>query len=119
MLGKEEKMLIALTALLLHPVPAAVPASISREPQMLFSRADYPLATLSAGEHGSADVKLQISQEGRVRGCTVVKSSGSTTLDLTTCSILKRRARFTPARDAQGRPTDDTYLTTIVWKLPG
>ena len=35
-----------------------------------------------------------------------------------TCGILVRRARFTPARDAAGKPVPDTFEGRIVWRLP-
>lgn len=37
---------------------------------------------------------------------------------MTTCSILQRRARFTPARDANGKIVEDISTARIRWVLP-
>ena len=60
---------------------------------------------------------LMLDPTGRVSACTVVESSGSASLDKATCTILSSRARFEPARDANGRAVQDTYTQKIVWQL--
>jgi protein TonB len=84
----------------------------------LFSNDDYPPSALSRGEQGTTAVSLTVGPDGRVSGCSVTSSSGSTSLDSTTCSILKRRARFTPAKDQNGSPISDTASTRVKWVLP-
>jgi TonB family protein len=84
----------------------------------LFSEDDYPAEALEAGEEGSVAARLQVSREGRVEGCIVIQSSGSASLDSTTCRLLVARARFTPARDHRGRRTTDTVPVRIVWRIP-
>jgi protein TonB len=86
----------------------------------LFSADDYPPSALSAGAEGSVRASLSIDTAGRVVGCNITQSSGNTALDSATCNILRRRAKFTPARDSNGNPTADTISTpTIVWRLEG
>ena len=84
----------------------------------LFSTDDYPPNAIRNEEQGTTAVSLTISADGRVSGCNVTSGSGSTALDTTTCSILKRRARFTPARDENGNATTDTSSARIKWVLP-
>ena len=84
----------------------------------LFSTDDYPQSALRNEEQGSTSVSLTIGANGRVSGCSVTWSSGSSSLDSTTCSILTRRARFTPAKDQAGNPIGDTTRTTVRWVLP-
>jgi protein TonB len=84
----------------------------------LFSTDDYPQSALSREEQGTTAVSLTIGTDGRVSGCSVTSSSGSSALDATTCSILKRRARFTPAKDQNGSPISDTSSARIRWQLP-
>ena len=84
----------------------------------LFSNDDYPQAAIRNEEQGTTAVRLSIGGDGRVTDCSVTASSGSTTLDNATCSILRRRARFTPAKDQNGNPTSDSYSQRIRWVLP-
>lgn len=84
----------------------------------LFSVADYPAAALRAGEQGRTAYRLDIGANGRVTGCTITKTSGSAALDNTTCRILRSRARFVPARDAEGKATVDTFEAATEWRLP-
>jgi protein TonB len=84
----------------------------------LFSTDDYPQAALRNEEQGTTAVSLTIGPNGRVSGCSVTSSSGSSSLDSTTCSILTRRARFTPAKDQNGNPISDSSSARIRWQLP-
>lgn len=83
------------------------------------SDADYPAAALRAEEEGTTRFRLTVAPNGRVSACTVTQSSGSRVLDTATCRIMERRARFTPARDSDGKPTGDTVSSAIRWELPG
>ena len=86
----------------------------------LFSADDYPAAAQSAGAEGTAQASLTVGPDGRVIGCNLIRSSGNSSLDSATCNILRRRAKFTPARDSNGNPTTDTVTTPpIVWRLEG
>ncbi len=86
----------------------------------LFSGDDYPASAQSSGAEGTVRASLTIGPDGRVTGCNIVQSSGNGSLDSTTCNILRRRAKFTPARDSNGNATSDTITTpSIVWRLEG
>ncbi len=107
------------------PAPPAPPQPVKRESARakgslvgLFSSDDYPNSSLSANEQGTTAVRLTIGTDGRVAGCDITSSSGSSALDNATCSILRRRARFSPAMDSSGQPTTDTYSQRITWKVP-
>ena len=84
----------------------------------LFSADDYPQAALRRGEQGTVAFALSIDRRGRVERCDIATSSGSENLDRATCSILQRRARFTPARDADGQAAADTTNGRIRWQPP-
>lgn len=84
----------------------------------LFSDDDYPPSALRNEEAGTTTVRLTVGPDGRVSGCDIAGSSGSSTLDQATCNVLKRRARFTPAKDAGGQPTSDTYTQRVTWRIP-
>lgn len=84
----------------------------------LFSDGDYPVAAVRARQEGAVDFRLDITPQGRVGGCTIVRSSGSALLDATTCRLIRTRARFIPARDTKGRPAPDTVTGRVRWALP-
>lgn len=79
---------------------------------------DYPKEAIKAREHGLTSFVLDVDRDGKVTGCTLTLSSGSALLDATTCSLLTRRARFVPARDARGKRVPATYRNRFNWMLP-
>jgi protein TonB len=83
----------------------------------LFTSDDYPVDALRRNEQGTVATRLRIDSNGRVSGCTIVASSGSRSLDDATCKILTERARFSPARDAEGEAVPDTYDQRVTWQL--
>jgi len=86
----------------------------------LFSPDDYPASAQAAGAEGTARATLTIGTDGRVVSCNITQSSGNSSLDSATCNILRRRAKFVPARDSNGNATTDTVSTpAIVWRLEG
>jgi protein TonB len=104
------------------PPPRKVQSAQSAKGDLrsLFSGDDYPASAQSAGAEGTARATLTISATGQVVGCDITQSTGNRALDSATCSILRRRAKFTPARDSNGNPTTDTVQTpSIVWRLEG
>lgn len=94
--------------------PARAQASIAS----LFSSDDYPAAAARAGEEGAVGFRLEVGKDGRVGACTITVSSGSSALDSTTCHLVTMRARFRPARNYDGEPTEDSFIGRIIWRLP-
>lgn len=104
------------------PPPRKVQSAQSAKGDLrtLFSADDYPAAAQAAGAEGTAQAQLTIGPDGRVVGCNLTRSTGNSALDSATCNILRRRAKFTPARDSSGNATTDTVSTPpIVWRLEG
>lgn len=101
-------------ALLAPPTAARAEANLAS----YFSDVDYPAEAIRAGEQGLVAFRLQVAADGAVTTCTVEKSSGSASLDAATCRIMSERARFTPARDANGQATTDSFTGRIRWRLP-
>lgn len=81
------------------------------------SNDDYPIEALRNEEQGAVGFRLDVGADGSVTACTVTSSSGSAALDSRTCEIMMARARFTPARDARGRPTPDQVSARINWRI--
>lgn len=79
---------------------------------------DYPSRALREEQEGVTTVRLSVDSEGRVTGCTVTGSSGSSLLDDATCRNMERRARFNPATDGEGKPTSGSYSQSVRWQIP-
>lgn len=71
---------------------------------------DYP-QTLFAFE-------MEVGVDGRVSECTITTSSGSTEVDRLACILLRRRAKFVPAHDADGKPVASPYKGRFSWGNP-
>jgi protein TonB len=82
------------------------------------SDSDYPASAIRAEQQGTTRFRLSVAPNGKVADCIVTSSSGSPTLDAATCRLMKSRARFTPAKDSDGRPVSDTAASAIRWVLP-
>jgi len=79
---------------------------------------DYPASALKERAEGSVRFRLDVGADGRVTGCTILESSGNSSLDSATCSLAQRRFRFTPARDAQGQPVAGHAIRAVRWAMP-
>lgn len=97
------------------PVPPVRPRA---DLAQLFGAAGYPRAALARGEKGNVGFRLVVGPYGRVTRCDITQSSGSPALDEGTCQILRRQARFTPARDRAGNPVTDVVVSRVNWELP-
>ncbi|MFL6741962.1 MAG: energy transducer TonB [Sphingomicrobium sp.] len=88
------------------------------DPRALFSSDDYPAAAVQRKEEGTVRARLTIGTDGRVKACKIMRSSNSEALDTATCALLMRRAKFAPARDANGNAVEDSYVTPpISWRI--
>jgi len=98
------------------PVVRLVTAPQPRAPaQSYFSPDDYPAAAMGTGAKGRVSVMLGLNNQGRVTDCHVLRSSGSSVLDAATCSILHRRASFTPPMDSNGNPVAGFIAQQVDW----
>ncbi|HEX6742268.1 MAG TPA: energy transducer TonB [Sphingomicrobium sp.] len=84
----------------------------------VFSDEDYPSEALMQGKEGSGRFLLLIDEKGSVAGCHVQVPSGVPILDAMGCQVIRERAKFKPALDAQGHPVRSSYFTPpINWRL--
>lgn len=101
------------------PAPKKVePARAKANLASYVSDDDYPPSAQRAGEQGTTGFRLDVGTDGRVTNCTVTSPSGSSALDSTTCRLMMRRAKFTPAHDSSGNPATDAVSGRIRWVLP-
>lgn len=94
------------------------PAQPRADPQSLISGKDYPASALRKGEQGTVRYLLEIGADGRVRGCRVIRSSGSPSLDSEACRVMTGRGRFRPAIDSTGNPAPSEEVQAVAWSLP-
>lgn len=79
---------------------------------------DYPEAAIRAGRQGYVTVAFEVLPSGRVGKCKVVRSSGSSQLDSIPCRLIRKRARFEPARDPAGAPRTAEATTSMSFWMP-
>lgn len=84
----------------------------------LFSTDDYPASSLRNNEQGTTGVRITVGTDGRVADCQVTQSSGSSALDSATCSIIRRRAKYTPAKNDDGSAAMGSDSVRIKWVVP-
>ncbi len=94
------------------------PASPKGRPGDWASDNDYPTRALQLGQEGITGFRLTLGTDGKVSNCEITKSSGSAELDKTTCDLMRRRARFSPATDGDGNPTTGSYTSSVRWQIP-
>jgi protein TonB len=81
------------------------------------SYTDYPASAVAANLQGTSTIVWTIGVDGRVGKCSTVHSAGAKILDDAACHALKRRARYTPAKDAQGQPIESVQTRKAIWAL--
>ncbi len=79
---------------------------------------DYPKEALRNNLAGEVRFMVIVDEQGKTRDCKVVHGSGVPMLDQTTCSLILRRARFKPARDASGNAMVSYYVNRVRWMIP-
>lgn len=112
--------LLMVTTLLAAQEPAA--PSISGSPRLRNAEAiitpdDYPVKALQRHEYGISSIVMRVSADGKVTTCDVTESSSSAALDLATCTLYKRRAKFDPAKNDVGVPVAGEYRLATNWGL--
>jgi TonB family protein len=96
--------------------PVATPTQ--GDVRSIFAASDYPSEALTRRQQGKVQFLLLIDEKGEVAGCHVLKPSGVPLLDAQGCAIIRKRAKFKPARDSHGNPVRDSYVTPEVsWVL--
>ena len=99
-------------------LPAGPPRDTRPDLLTYFSMNDYPASALRNEEQGTVGARVEVDPSGRVAGCTVTSSSGSSALDAATCRIMRVRVRYRPALDGRMRPVPGATLVRVTWQLP-
>lgn len=99
----------------------AVQASLSRplkplsNPVMWFRTNDFPMNAAMQGHNGLVQVRMDVDTEGKMVGCHVLRRTNPDEFADITCEVLSKRARFSPALDAGGKPVKSFYMFKLHW----
>jgi len=96
----------------------AGPPTPLKELAKYVSRFDYPTSALMARKEGETHVIIDIGLDGRSSNCRVIRSSGTSELDKTTCKILTERVQFNPAKTTTGIPVVAPLYVAFGWESP-
>ncbi len=96
---------------------AATPATPVSGSDAWITHDDYPPDAIRAGQGGLTVFRLDVDATGRVGGCAIVASSGVKALDDTACTVMRARARFNPARRADGTPVPTIWINRLRWAV--
>lgn len=82
------------------------------------TNADYRSSWISREYSGTASFSLRIGANGRVESCSITGGSAPQELKDATCSLIQRRARFSPATNGNGDEVAGNYSSTVRWEIP-
>ena len=82
-----------------------------------WSGEDYPSESFKNNEQGKVTFELKVGTDGLPKSGRIIQSSGFERLDLRTCEIMMKRARFQPARLSNGEPAEDYFQSSIDWRI--
>lgn len=94
------------------------PVSMNTTIRKLFSSDDYPSQAVFGVQSGTAHIIALIDEKGQMADCMVVETSGIAVLDAQTCIIMHKRAKFSPAIGADGKPAKSTFTQRVRWEMP-
>jgi TonB family C-terminal domain len=79
----------------------------------------YPPRAKAAGEQGDVEFRADYDKKGSILSCEVTKSSGYKRLDVETCELIVKHARFKPELLNNGKRKDGIQLGLVEWRIPG
>lgn len=95
-------------------LPLLLASSLKNAASIITSN-DYPRGVTASG---TTRFEMVVAADGRPQSCTVTVSSGKEALDKATCNAFMKRARFTPAKGANGIAVAGRYRGNVTWKEP-
>lgn len=91
------------------------PLKPNQDPQLWLRSWDYPTAEEAHGAQSMVTFTLLVGANGVPTDCAVSRSYGSAAFREQTCGLILKRARFKPARNAQGQAVRSAYVDTVNW----
>jgi hypothetical protein len=107
---------IILAARLSVPLAIGVPIPDVRA---IFSADDMPAYVQSAGVTRFVSTRTTVRPDGALQDCAAERGSGDAKLDLYTCAIILKRAKFEPAKWVDGSPAYAIVRAPVTWAVDG
>ncbi len=79
---------------------------------------DYPLQMLVAGQPALVSFRLSVGADGVPTACHIQATTRPKEFDDAVCKSVMRRARFSPAIDAEGMPLASYYQNSVYFRIP-
>lgn len=83
----------------------------------MISPNDYPHEAIANFQSGTVEILLLIDEKGAVADCAIIGSSAVASLDGQTCAIMRARAKFRPAKGADGKAAKGAFRQRISWRV--
>lgn len=94
------------------------PATPITPPGRWLTDQDYPALMQEEGQPGLVNFRLTVGEDGRAKSCHIQQSTNPKGFDDAVCRALIRSARFTPAKDKDGKPLVSYYLNSVRFMFP-
>lgn len=78
---------------------------------------DYPIGMIVSGQQAMVEFRLIVGEDGKVESCIIQQSTNPEGFDKVSCQALLRRAKLSPAIDAEGKPVRSYYRNRIRFQL--
>lgn len=78
---------------------------------------DYPTKMLQGGYQGIVHFRLIVDEAGKPKSCHIQKSTRPEEFEKAVCAGIMRRAEFTPALDANGKPVASYYINRARFQM--
>ncbi|MFT5329356.1 MAG: TonB family protein [Parasphingorhabdus sp.] len=79
---------------------------------------DYPRGMLAKGKEAIVHFRMSVDDKGDPTACNIQQSTRPKDFDDVVCRSLMKRAKFTPARDQQGKPIASYYRNSVRFRIP-
>jgi TonB family protein len=80
--------------------------------------AHYPMKALRQGKQADLMMRVMVEADGTVSKCQISEITSAADFDNEACVVFITAAKFSPAKDAQGRPLPSYYTNRIRYMIP-
>lgn len=80
---------------------------------------DYPLKMLNERQPSLVDFRLDVDETGMATSCHIQETTRAKEFDNAVCRSLMRRAKFSPAIDADGTPIRSYWKSRVRFQIAG
>lgn len=80
-------------------------------------RISYPKRALRNNTMGALRIRMMIDAEGKPKNCHIIGAEATEDLSQGLCDSLMKYAKFEPALDENGKPTDGFYIMSLSFAI--